>query len=273
VITLLQEFLDKNPDHALAIPEAGGDAAYSMWAMLKRWIPHTRVVMVDSSSKALLYWASWGFEVYVESAFCEWLPWLVLPTDEYFRDKVGLTSPLSIGPLEPVHRKDLALKCVQENCTLLKTPKDLGRVVLRGITSAGSKNTMIPDGSILATEYLTASEELVIDFNTRSKLVLPRVTHCLKNGRDTFCTLLGRGNDQYNRLVDITMEVATALGIDGLGNIQLLRVGDDYFFVEAAKRISGSAWLNLLVGNCLLTSKKNSLCDDENVHTNGSTLF
>lgn len=233
----------------LNLLEAGGDCAYSTFGFLPERI-HNKVVAIDDRKAALLWWHARGFHT-------SELPFegILLPTDEFTRIRNDWMSPFSIGDIHKVHNKTSAYNVIRNaSPKSVSLPEKYEGVVARGNNSSGSKGTQILDNDLLLTE-LIEGDELVVDVNSFTRTAYPRVTHDIRGGRDTFCTLLGQEHDLYNPALDAAFEVVDILGIQGIANVQLIASDlNGYYpeprmhFVEAAMRLSGSSWLNAQVG-------------------------
>ena len=236
--------------------EAGGPAAHAAFRMLRGTIPLDRMLMVDANPAKLVFWERLGVGVCHEILLCNQLHGEldVVPCDEYLRaGSPELKSSFTEADCGRVHHKGLCHGALEGRLTQSRLPARVGPVVSRRVVGAGSKGLFRSSPDELVTVAVPAVAEAVVDFNTRADLYLPRLTHQLLHGADTYCTLIGTESPQYEALRRATSEVAFLLGIDGVGNVQFVQdAHGEWWFVEAAARVSGSSWLNLQVGSNVL---------------------
>lgn len=256
-------------DKPLVFCEAGGAAALSAFSMLSAQLAGVQLIAIDREPTALRFWSSIGATVYGDEAN---LPgdssdYAVVPCDEFGRARDGhLHSPwvTAAGGIAFLHDKSTTHdRLTAAGPSYFHIPKRLPSAVHRPRRGAGSRGLHITGANDLVTEYVSAEAEYVIDFNTRTDQVCPRITHALKGGADTFITLIGAAHVRMAQLRRIVGEVAGTLGIDGVGNVQLLedRAGR-FWFVECSARLSGSSWVNAQAGHNLLTGEVNELLAD-----------
>lgn len=255
--------------------EAGGDAALSFYRLLLGAFGRVDVLAVDRDPRVGRFWESAGQRFLIEQdadlavKACGSLG-PVLPVDEWARDRLGLTSELSVSPYAAkIHNKRACYDSLSQSLghsATLGLPRLCGDVITRKNRQAGNSCTLVHratddrDGFI-TTEYYGDADELVVDaaLDSDGLRVFPRVTHRLVHGRDTFVTLLGKEHRLYDRILAATGEFASLLKVTGLFSLQLLlRPGGRLLFIEAALRLSGSSWLNLLGGNNPLYSREPS---------------
>lgn len=249
--------------------EAGGAAALSAFRFLEdAGVLDTGVQLIaqDTNPEARAFWATLGA---LTVASLDELPSHVLdkaqaiPCDENLRrswPEVGCARSSCIFP--NATKRDHHAILSERRLTHVKLPKALPRVVVRPVSGSGSKGLIITNPDQLVTEYVAPAREYVIDLDTRTGLVCPRVTHQLRHGADTSVTLININHPQFRRLRDAAWEVAQMLGLSGLCNVQLIEGMDgELWFVEASPRLSGSSRLNLHIGVNLWSGR-----DDRSIH-------
>lgn len=247
----------------LVFPEAGGSAALTAFSLLKPTLQGVQLIAIDRDPAVLSMWRSLGALGVTEASAPELLTQLdgtfdVVPCDEYFRARnPHLPCSKSTGDLSKAHDKLWAYRTLTgAGLASVHLPALLPRAVIRPRHGAGSKGLTLSDASHVVTAYVEHVAEYVVDVDTHAGVTAPRQTHALKNGADTFVTLIGAAHPRYPALRLAAWDVMRALGLKGIGNVQLLEDAEGrLWFVEASARLSGSAWVNTHVGLNLLTGE------------------
>ena len=222
--------------------EAGGLGAYSANLM----IDSPNKLFIDINSEALRWWASAGYHTEEEGYYRPEKGDYIVPCDQYCRERYGLETEGSSGDILHMNNKATSFSIGKKYFKSLRVPRYFGGdVVVREVRSAGSAGlSIIRKKDSLVCEYIKGVE-YVIDFNTDYGLVFPRATHLLKSGSDTSCTLVGRKNEHFKDFEVLVRDVCRAFNIRGVGNLQVIKAGVKYYFIEVAMRVSGSSFLNL----------------------------
>jgi hypothetical protein len=269
--------LTMSGDTKFLIHHAGGDAAHSMWAHIHEYVPSNNIAFMDADPVVLTYWRSKGHQVFLEGKETVPPDYMWLPTHEDVRyfDLVTYNG----HSVKARHCRDKAgsLFTVRDHCPSVKTPETLfENAVIRGRKSSGMKDTQFIDvGTHIITEKKDFQMEFVVDCNTYTGKMYPRITHKLRNGHDTYCTLIGTKHDLWEELDEVVTEILSACQYAGVCNIQLGYIPHDgFYFIESADRMSGSAWLNLMVDNNLMYDGPDNLYwDGITVSTNGADAY
>jgi hypothetical protein len=267
-------------DDVIVFPMAGGEAAYSA-LLLMEFKKGANILAVDDSPTALTFWTDIGattidFEEMWETVdhphFRDRL--YFAPCFEKYLDTLQGYCLYGHPDNPNVDSKRGTLEFVAKECHLVKTPTLYPKMVSRKEGTSGCSGLQVLGGEeYCVTEYIAPDYEVVVDFNTSTSMYLPRITHHLRRGADTYCTMLGELSKGYETLRNITLEVCGALGIEGVGNLQLIYSKGSYYFVEISLRVSGAAWLNLLTGNNHLLGHTSSPFDTMETHTNGAAAM
>lgn len=242
----------------LVLAEAGGAAARSAFYLLPKKY-QSKVLAVDRDPSVGSEWVFRSPSV----KFCterelvyDIARTLLLPCDEQYRRRTGIASPLASGDLTITHHKArcydrlMAVQAVGE-LAQVRLPTRLSAAVSRESYSSGGKGTQFVPSTQdqLLTAYLPFETEYVVDvFKNSEVLIYPRISHRRKTGLDTAVTLLGDKHKDYVWLHQAVCAIVRALGMDGVGNVQLGEFEGELYFIEAAQRLSGTAWVNKQVG-------------------------
>lgn len=249
------------------IHEAGGDAARSAFLFLKDFgISNTEIIAFDLNPKALLEWSLfWGIQAHLESEYMPDTNDIIVPSDENYRVKKACGDGVLCDPSPfRVHHKAYCYDMLSSrNPSHFRLPKrfkssdGINVFVFRQVMSSGKKGLEISsakkkeDQDLIITEFIPFEHELVIDFFSlpHALSLAPRISHLIsRSGSDTFCTLLGSNSQEYPKLRDVVEEIIHILDIQGIGHIQLGFLNGNYYFIEAATRLSGASYLNLTTG-------------------------
>lgn len=245
------------------IPECGGDAAKSILKFLTKLGYDRDLIFIDSDPKVVECYIKFGFSSILESDLNTNVTYDIYPCDEYFRFKFSANVYGGNGNCK---YNDKLLSLI--NLTSTKSfivPEIYNDIVIRNKISSGSKSLVSTNSTQVVTKFYRFDHEYVIDYciSDQGLTIWPRITYLLKNGRDTFVTLLGHKNREFKLLYRVVYEILDQLDIRlGYGNIQLGMHNNNYIFIEISSRVSGSSnvWLNSGV-NMLDTSTYNK-CHD-----------
>jgi hypothetical protein len=266
-----EQVLGKHRQYVLG--EAGGNAAHAFYRMVQNVIPARSILAVDANPKALLMWKALGCATCLESEFEYLSDMLILPVDEHLRRRKGLTSALSQGDTAIVHSKRKARQQLAR-APSVRLPRLLAcELIAKPEYGAGSKGHWVSSDDMVVLERIDFDEEYDVDINTWVGMYCPRITWNLVNGNDTFVTLLGELDPRYKAVVDAAYEVVQTLGISGIIDVQLMRKGKDFYFLEAALRVSGSSWLNLHAFNNTVLGTRGKPFASINCSTKAGLVF
>lgn len=244
--------------------EAGGGAARSAYFFLKdAGIYESDMLAVDTDSRTHLEWQLLlNVNTSSQQDYAIMPADIIVPTDEFYRTNHVGDGTLCMPSAHDIHHKSICYDRLQGAAIkTVKLPKrvketdGINMFVSRKVLSAGKKGLEISRSKrsendfTIITEYIPFESEVIIDFyNIVSGIAIaPRISHCInRSGSDTFCTLIGKENMIYEQLLDICSGIVDALRIRNIGHIQLGIYGDNFYFIEAATRLSGSSYLNLV---------------------------
>ena len=266
---LEKELLSVSNADKLVIYSAGGDAGLSAIAHLQGYIPSNKIEVYDFDQKVQSNFSRMGIK---RHSYKKGIAYLAMPTQDRSTDHMqrmyGHTEPYQ-------YIKNIShnfLERYAHKFSYATVPKFMiGPLVVRDSISSGMKGTTIINNEVIATPYIRNGIEFVVDYNRTAGMYLPRITHQLKGGRDSFVTLMSNKHILYNRVVQATEEIAQVLKCQ-FGNMQLIldQEADELMFIEHAPRLSGSSWINLQTGNNILMGVSCPIEKDITVHTSGA---
>lgn len=241
----------------LVLSEAGGKSALSTYFFIHDVVANSMLIALDTNKKVLDYWRSLGVIGFLTMKdMVEALPnesFYMLPCSEYdikTASQYGIKQALNTGNPNLVHNKLESYKEVKRNCTYVQLPElfELPHgVVVRGVSSSGSKDTHIYGKDYIVTEKIQGVE-YEVDFNTYTDTIYPLLSYSRKNGYNNHVCLIGALNPMYFKLKKAVADITKALHIEGVGTVQFIYNPHGMFYIEAALRIHGSSRVFFYMG-------------------------
>ena len=283
VLERLRQAVEKRTP--MLVPEAGGNAALSFVHMLRKIYGNDlKLIAIDLDERVRHVYEAMGYEFIPEQQVTRalLLASFLLPTDEVFGNKTGISSPLAQSPLRKVMYNKF--RCHRHldaaHRQYVELPLLFQKVIVRGNSQSGGRGMLVhrsgpePDGVLVTHHYTDAIEVQVDLIKTEEKLVFyPRITTRLHKGADTHVVLMGRKHPLYVQTFHATREIVNILEIWGIANIQFLVAGNAhrFLFLEAALRFSGSSWTNLFAGDEANPLLGNGFGEFEEIHATTQT--